>query len=244
MPRLPPYTGASRNDVEAMLEQIAEAGWPVFAHSAPNHFVVSPDDSLRLNVKYNAGSKAWVIECLVAGGLRHYLSVGDTVAMRTALIRVAKEFGHDLSAAPASIRLSTATPVGNRMGLVHLCAGAAVVAIFDPYFDDKAVANLSILCNMGLRLATTVRVLVTSKGAKRLTPVLLTDFHGERQSLLEVRVCASDKEHRRMLLLGDGRSLVLGCSLNDLSKNEAAHTEVSPQDLAFFDEQWLVGVPA
>lgn len=219
-----------------MLEELAAAGWPIYAHTEPDWFVVALDDSLRFDVKCRANR--WTIHGLELGRTMHYLEAGDSIALRAALTEAAKKHGYDLSGAPKSARLSSAAPVSNRLSLVHLCGVAAVHAIFDPYFDDRAVGNLAILCNMGLRLAPSVRVLVTSKATHRLTNLLVRDFKSERKVRLEARVCASDKEHRRFILLDDGKGMVLGCSLNDLSKNEAAHTELAIQDELFFNEQW------
>jgi hypothetical protein len=46
-------------------------------------------------------------------------------------------------------------------------------------------------------------------------------------------------EHRRFLLLSGGRSLLIGCSLNPIAKNEAvALGGGDAEDRAFFDGLW------
>jgi hypothetical protein len=238
MPKLPPYPGTAPSDIEAMLEELAALGWPVYAHSEPNWFVIALSPSIRFEVKREIYAKTWRIVGLESGSTKHFLEAGDAEAIRAALAKAAKVHGFDLSALPTSARLSASAPVGNRMSLVHLAGQAAVQGIFDPYFDDRAIANLGILCNMGLKLAPSIRVLLTSKTVRRLSATQIVDFATEREISLDVRICASDKEHRRFLLMDNGKSLVLGCSLNDLTKNEAAHTEPNGLDLTFFEEQF------
>lgn len=38
--------------------------------------------------------------------------------------------------------------------------------------------------------------------------------------------------------LSDGSSLIIGCSLNDVSKDEKAHIEFDREDQDFFDSMW------
>jgi len=91
-------------------------------------------------------------------------------------------------------------------------------------------------------LKNDVRVLTTSKIRKRLSSQMISDFKKEKSVNLDIRFCSSDKEHRRYLLLSTGESLVVGCSLNSLDKNEAAHIENSQEDRMFFETQWDVSL--
>jgi len=81
-------------------------------------------------------------------------------------------------------------------------------------------------------------VLTTSKIKNRLSSGLILDFEKETGVELDIRFCKSIKEHRRYLLLSTGDSLVIGCSLNSLDKNEAARIESLQEDQDFFKEQW------
>jgi hypothetical protein len=60
---------------------------------------------------------------------------------------------------------------------------------------------------------------------------------------MEMRKCAIDAQHRRFLLLSNGQSLIIGCSLNKLDHNEAAHLESSTSDEIFFNQEWTSGIP-
>ena len=60
----------------------------------------------------------------------------------------------------------------------------------------------------------------------------------------EVRVMASNNEHRRFMLLSGGQSLILGPSLNAIHKNEAINLELDDSvDRLFFDKMWETATP-
>jgi hypothetical protein len=54
----------------------------------------------------------------------------------------------------------------------------------------------------------------------------------------EARFFPSKTEHRRFLLLNDGRALITGHSLNAPHKNEVVHVDTSNEDHAFFETTW------
>jgi hypothetical protein len=45
------------------------------------------------------------------------------------------------------------------------------------------------------------------------------------------------------MLLSGGQSLILGMSLNDLDKDEAARIESDPEDRPFFEVEWSGASP-
>ena len=239
----PLYPVASALDVELVLETLAMSGWQVFARPEPGQYVISLDSASRIELKHSTARQTWDVKARKAGSSSFYGQAGDVQALKQALKQAGAAVGYDLQSAPTTLRLADNTPASNRIGLVHLAAGTEVTAVFDPYFDDRAVANLVTLVRLGLKLRQQLRILCTSKSTSRLSGPLVADAGTELGVSLAVRVCQSSAEHRRFLLLAGGTSLVLGCSLNDLTKNEAAHVEPSATDQAFFQIQWQSAQP-
>jgi hypothetical protein len=90
-----------------------------------------------------------------------------------------------------------------------------------------------------VRLLTSRKALQFKAGAPRLTSAYATAWFAEHQCANgEVRLMATQQEHRRFLLLSGGQSLLLGPSLNSLAKNEAARLEPDTHDRQFFDAAW------
>ncbi len=240
MAKFPTYQGADfgESEVESYLEAIASSGWQVYADEKPGFYVIKVDEEKRIDIWFFTDFKEWTVEswnqgiCLFGKGATSFQSFKGLIANAMQCL------GQALDSSPRNFRLKQQSPVSNRIGLVKLSHGANVQCIFDPYFDDKAIASLSILVNLGLKLIPEVRILITEKVKKRIPKQFITEFETEYSSKLNIRVCSSDKEHRRFLLLSSGETLILGCSLNSLDKNEAAHLESSPVDSDFFNEQW------
>ena len=150
----------------------------------------------------------------------------------------AKNYGGiEWPSSPSTIRLSKATPASNYSAVAGLVGAATVECIFDPYFDDKALANLTAFMNLGVRLSAKCRVLTSAKGAAKLSSSFVAAWRVETGSAAEIRKIASSG-HRRFMLLSDDQTLILGLSLNALDKDEAAHLERETEDLAFFDTEW------
>lgn len=240
MTKFQSYPGSTfgESEVEAYLEELSSSGWQVFTADKPGGFVVLLDSEKRINIKFNLQQKAWLVDGCEHGNTSFFKFAASLQSFKELMVGAAKALGHKLETGPRSIRLNQQAPVSNRIGLVHLAHGSTVLCIFDPYFEDKAVSSLSTLVNLGLKLHSDVRVLMTSKVKARLSPQLIADFLKEHGTSLSIRQCDSEKEHRRFLLLTGGESLVIGCSLNSLDKNEAAHIEPSSEDLNFFESQW------
>jgi hypothetical protein len=104
-----------------------------------------------------------------------------------------------------------------------------VQAIFDPYFDNRALSFLLDILSFGATVSGTLRLLACKKQAQRaiprLTKLFVADWFKERGVVAgEVRLMP-DGEHRRFILLGGGQSLLLGMSLNSINNNEAIPLE-------------------
>lgn len=240
MSKFKQYTGASFSeaDVENYLEELAETGWRVFKDH--NGYVVVIDDERKITTRFSSYYKEWHVD---ASDLEEELPFPSNPAVnfqqfKKCFAKAAEYLGENLDGGPDSIRLQEATPVSNKCSLASLARNNAVECIFDPYFDDKSIATLKTLVNLDMSLKNDVRVLTTSKIRNRLSTQMILDFKKEKGVNLDIRFCSSDKEHRRYLLLSTGDSLVIGCSLNSLDKNEAAHIENSQEDRDFFEAQW------
>ena len=147
--------------------------------------------------------------------------------------------------AQTSVRFEKGKPDENCKKLVKLINSATVEAIFDPYFDDTTLDNLVIFQDFGVAISPEIRVLTSDKvieqnkrGTKepRLTKAHEAKTFQSLSTVGEIRLI--NQEHRRFMLLSGGVSLIIGMSLNELSKNEAASLESDRDDRAFFDSQW------
>jgi hypothetical protein len=245
MSKFQEYTGASfsEDDVENYLEELAEKGWGVFRHHSGYRIVI--DDEREITTSFSSYHKKWRVDASDIEGKLPFDSnpIVNFQQLKKCFAKAAEYLGQDLDCGPDSIRLQETTPVSNKCSIARLARKNAVECIFDPYLDDKAIETLKTLVNLGMSLNKDVRVLTTSKVRNRLSKQLIEDFKTEKGVNLEIRFCLSDKEHRRYLLLSTGDSLVIGCSLNSLDKNEAAHIESSKADRDFFKTQWGAAQP-
>ena len=245
MSKFQEYPGAnfSEVDVENYLEELAEKGWKVF--KLRNDYVVVIDDERKITTFFASRDKEWHIDTSHLEGTLGFSSnpVVNFQQFKNCFAKAAEYLGESLNGGPKSIRLKEATPVSNKNSIATLARNSAVNCIFDPYFDDKSIATLTTLVNLGMSLKNDVRVLTTLKIIKRLSMQMISDFKIEKGVNLDIRLCSSSKEHRRYLLLSTGDSLVIGCSLNSLDKNEAAHVENSQEDRDFFEIQWKDSSP-
>jgi hypothetical protein len=244
MSKFQQYSGAAftQAEVEAFLEDLANKGWRVYA-DGPVKYVIVVDDERLIKVEFFQPGKAWYVEAFCRGNIKFIESALAFHTLKKLVSDAAGSLDVDIQCGPKNVRLEENEPVSNRMGLAQLTHGAVVECIFDPFFDDKAIAVLNSLANLGLSLSAEVRVLTTSKGNSRLTAGMISGFKKEKNRDLNIRLCESDKEHRRFFILSSGESLVIGCSLNSLDKNEAAHVENSPDDRSFFEERWKKSIP-
>lgn len=244
MAKFPPYQGASFSeaDVENYLAELSEKGWGVFLRR--NEYVVVIDDEREITAWFNSRDKKWTVYASHQEGTLGF-SANPVVTFNKFKEHVAKAaeyLGQHLENGPRNIRLRTDTPVSNKASIARLTHGNAVKCVFDPYFDDKSIATLATLVNLGMPMDSNVRILTNSIKRPKLSPHMIADFKAEKGVCLDARFC-SDAEHRRYLLLSSGESLIFGCSLNALNKNEAAHIENSREDCEFFEHQWKMATP-
>ncbi|MBL8821664.1 MAG: hypothetical protein JNJ77_03680 [Planctomycetia bacterium] len=144
-------------------------------------------------------------------------------------------------------RLSTLTPASNYQVLANMIGDSEITSVFDPYLENSSLCTLSTILSFGRGgIAKGIRLLGSADKANgpipRLTKLGLDAWLKECKGELRVLPTGS-KEHRRFLLLSDGKSLIIGHSLNAFHKNEAVRVEDGSSDTTFFEEMWSRATP-
>lgn len=244
MSKIPQYAGASfsENDVINYLEELIDKGWQV--GKLHHTYVITFNEEEEITLRYESFSKKWCIDASLTPDRSPFNSkeVLEFQSFKNAIVEAAMHFDKNIEMQPPSIRLKETTPVSNKKNIVLLARDNTVDCIFDPYFDDNAIITLITFMNLGMKLKETTKVLTTSKMKNHLSSQLVLDFEKEKGIKLNIRFCQSNKEHRRYLLMSTKESLIVGCSLNSLSKNEATHIEKSEEDVEFFEKQWKISL--
>jgi hypothetical protein len=240
----PSYQGASftKQDVEIFLLELSKQGCHVsYEQGIQETYYIQITPEKLIEITWQLHEKSWSIVAKV-NGVPHFFQFAINFTVFKQLVSDAAEaIQASLETGTTSVRLSDSKPATNKISIVSLSHGGSVTSIFDPYFEDKSIANLVILRNLGMCFASQVQVLTTSKTSKKLSKSFRCDFQNETSIQMEIRTCAKNSEHRRFLLLSSGQSLVIGCSLNNIDKNEAAHLEPSTFDETFFNQEWISG---
>lgn len=239
----PEYGGArfSAADVEEYLTELAENGWLVSTRKAGKGYVLEPSEETKIDILHSPRTNEWVIQ--VSPDIEDKLPfscdrlLNSMHNFQQCIAEAAEYLGVDLNHPPISYRLESAKPATNRMSLAKMTCHSKVEGIFDPYFDNKAIATLMTLIGLGMRVDEKLRILTSSKARKHLTEEMLGSFSKEFGLLPEVRL-VHEKSHRRFFLLANAESLIIGPSLNSLDHNEVLIRENSPQDADFFEIQW------
>ena len=138
-------------------------------------------------------------------------------------------------------RLIQTQPASNKSKFIDIINDRIVKDIFDPYFDTKSIKTLLSLSKLGLKFNTQIRCLTTKRNSNKIDKLYWIDFNNELSLTLEIKTCKSSKEHRRFLILNDNQIIIIGCSLNDINKNETLVEETSQEDIDFFNTEWLDG---
>jgi hypothetical protein len=239
----PRYQGASftRQDIEAFLLELSQYGWQVFSQGAEEKYYlqITSEKLIEINLQY--GDLSWCVLAKLHGSPVFVKSAIDFTVFKQLINEAAVKLGASLNVGPTTIRLSDTQPVTNKTSIVALANRGSVTSIFDPYFEDKSISNLIVLRNLGMSFTSQIKVLTTSKTLNKLSKRFKCDFQTETGIQIEIRTCIKNSEHRRFLLLSSGQSIVIGCSLNNIDKNEAAHLEPSTFDETFFNQEWLSG---
>jgi hypothetical protein len=207
-------------------------------------FVLPRDDG---EVRLRPSNGAWLVS-------RERLGVLSTYGDARAEDQLDRLMASAIGAKPersTTGRLKADEPASNYHTIARLIGRGEIRAVFDTYLDNASLAQLIRIASFGkATFAKNVRLIGTTATTKtgpgippRLTKAGVDAWALQLQISSEARVLPKGTEHRRFLLLDAGRSLILGPSLNALSKNEAVAVEDDKEDLPFFDAQWSVAVP-
>ena len=242
-----PSPSLNRADVIGYLSARKIKGWNIYQGNSENQFIIRVTDNQKVFIDYkvyNSGNK-W---CVLFGDIIEVSGIAafpeNLAGLDQAVTMAVREIGRmegkriDWSSSLTSIRLYKDEPATNFSKLVGLISTSTIEAVFDPYLDNKGLDNILTIVKFGVSISHNLRLLTSSKVVSRLTKSYIQSWFKELNCSGEIRQLKSDKEHRRFMLLSGGQSLIIGLSLNDISKNEAAHLESDTQDLTFFDSEW------
>lgn len=144
---------------------------------------------------------------------------------------------------PASIRTARDKAASNITQIAHLLGGQQIQAVFDPFLDDRGLAFLGSVVNIGADWSNPVRLLTSSKvDPPKLTVPFFKSFLTDRALKGELR-SMTHKEHRRFLLLSSGKALIVGFSWNKPAHAEVVLLEPDVQDRPFFNAEWATATP-
>ena len=246
----PPAPQLTREDVVGYLAECQTNGWvvyeedpnePTFPTEERDRFTIRLHEHLWIRVHWGAGKctiRAHVEAVEAAFGSPQTLKGLDELIARAVSVYGPIYGVPQWPSKPNTVRLAQARPATNFVTLAGLIGSSAIEAIFDPYFNDQALANVQILFNLGVKVSRNGRILTAPKGAAKLSAAYKSNWLAETGTACEFRKLAVDGAHRRFMLLSGGQSLILGMSLNSIAKDEAAHIEADSADLLFFNSQW------
>jgi hypothetical protein len=144
-------------------------------------------------------------------------------------------------------RVSTRTRQGepaSNIARIATLLRSKVEAVYDPYLGDRGLAVLLPLVGLGHGVAPDVRLVTGLPIGARLTQAFVGATLSElRAPQGQIQRTVNPQACRRFMLLSGGQSLILGMSLNDLDKDEAAHIESDCEDHPFFDGEWSGASP-
>ena len=105
------------------------------------------------------------------------------------------------------------------------------------YFDERSLITLKALYSLGLKFSNDLKCFSQQK---EINETIVKDFNVEMKTNLLVKKCKH--EHRRFIILEDKTVIILGCSINNLDKNEVisieTNRELAKSDIAFFNSKW------
>lgn len=229
----------TRDEVIGELEKISNLGWEVF-QKKDKSYVIKIDEYKEVSIKET--NEQWFIVSYL-NGLPKFTIYSNSIAtfhehLKSASIKL--ETNLELEKVNHSIRLKAVEPFSNKIKLISIIGNSKISKIFDPYFDLKSLITLTSLKKLGAGFDQKVDCL-TTKPLTIFDQSVIDDFNNEFETNIEVKKC-ENKEHRRFLILNDNRVILIGCSLNDINKNEAVSEELIPElkglDLDFFKEEW------
>lgn len=235
------YTGPllTRQEAISQLEKIQKLGYDVYQKD-DNSFLIKINDSKEIVIIKRPNK--WIVRAN-KDGLPVYIKNPSTLAL---LISFLNEAASELNVnigirnVVKSVRINSNQPLSNKVKIISLIQDRKITGIFDPYFDTKSILTLHALAKLGLKFNTSVKCL-TKKPFNSIDQSILNDFENEFSIDFKIKKCVS-KEHRRFFILDSNTIIIIGCSLNDIDKNEVVVEEINKdlneEDIKFFNEEW------
>lgn len=243
MSNFPEYNGARFTvaDVEMYLIELAKKGWLVSAKKGNRGYVIEPNIDSKIDILHRPSDNQWAIQ--VFPDIDGKLPFSDDSLLNSmdhfklCIVKAADYLDLNFDVPPSSLRLESEKPATNRMNLAQMTSMSEVEAIFDPYFDNKAIAELVTLIKLGVNIKKNIRVLTTKRGGNNLSKGMIDCFNKEFGSSLDIRIF-TERAHRRFMLLSNTEVLIIGPSLNSIDHDEILFREQSVQDAEFFNHNW------
>jgi hypothetical protein len=209
------------------------------------YIILTDTHRIRISVAENRSQ----VQLHYLGNTQGFLDVTSLPDLEKALATFASSVpGSSWPNRPLSGRLRSDTPATNYRTISGLIGSAQVVAIFDPYLDNNTLEELRIILSFGNgTVANGVRILGCAEKSQGKAPTFTASGVAawlKQQGISgEARVFPAKTEHRRFLLLNDGRTLITGHSLNAPHKNEVVHLDTGNEDRTFFETTWNTSKP-
>lgn len=235
------YTGPllTKQEVIIQLDKIQKLGYDVYKKEEES-FLIKIDDSKEIAI--HKGTSKWNVYVYIDGSPKYAKSPSTLSLLISFLKEAASELNVNIGIKneEKSIRITPDEPLSNKIKIITLIKDREVTGIFDPYFDTKSLVTLHALARLGLKFNSSVRCL-TRKSLNSTDRTILDDFKNELSIDFKLKKC-ENKEHRRFLIIDYTSVIIIGCSLNDIDKNEVLVEEVNEKlnekDIEFFDDEW------
>lgn len=235
------YTGSllTKQEVISQLEKIQKLGYDVYQKDEDS-FLIKIDDSKVIAIL--KGTSKWNVYVYIDGSPIYAKSPSTLSLLISFLKEAASEINVNIGIKNEvkSIRITPDEPLSNKVKIITLIKDRKITGIFDPYFDTKSIVTLHALARLGLKFNTSVKCL-TAKSLDSTDRTILDDFKKELLIDFKLKKC-ENKEHRRFLIIDYTTILIIGCSLNDIDKNEVlveeANEKLNEKDIEFFDHEW------
>lgn len=234
-PKAPPSSLTQEHVIDYLKEWLA-LGWEVL-EEADGSFSIVIGPIQKIGIKHEIAG--WVLSG-GPGTRRLVKQPHHPLELRMLVETMAREYGVSPQNPPKQVRLLYGSPVTNTGRLVSMIGASIIQAVYDVYLDDKAIFNLSILCNLGVSFSPNLRLLASDRTApKKLTDQFVSDFFKQSGCTQgKARYTAYTSHENRLLFLDGGDIISLGGSLNNLNINERMHRVADTGEMQLFEKAW------
>ncbi len=239
---LRPVDTISVDELEKVLSEFNKNGLEVYKHERyQNGYIIKLTETETIYCGHSGGKVQ--VQLKHFEDPTHIWDINNSDLLQKTLNQIIRTKLGEYPVTTNSGRLKKQEPLSNYQKISNLIGTANIKAVFDPYFENTSFTTLLDICSFGnCGIDAGLRILTSNKTIKgsipRLTKNGVDSFFSQIQLSGELRILNSKDEHRRFLLLSNGKSLIIGNSLNSLHKNEVIHTENGFEDLKFFDDNW------